>query len=177
VDYRPVNQCTVPLAGTTPNLRAVTQAVRGAYGFGQFDFFKGFWQLPLAPDCQELFSFLTEDGVFTPTRVPQGAADSALHFQLQMHEVFGEHLYESVLVWIDDVLLFASSPSDFVAKLRVFFLILRQRNLKLNASKCKLFAPQVIWCGKLIDGEAGWRRCATCRCRPPLLLSRVSFVL
>ncbi|GLD95516.1 hypothetical protein PINS_up004193 [Pythium insidiosum] len=153
VDYRPVNQCTVPLAGATPNLRAVTQAVRGAYGFGQFDLFKGFWQLPLASECQELFSFLTEDGVFTPTRVPQGAADSALHFQLQMHAVFRELLYESVLVWIDDVLLFASSPADFIDRLRVFFQILRQHKLKLNASKCKLFAPQVIWCGKMIDGE------------------------
>ncbi|KAJ0389674.1 hypothetical protein P43SY_011921 [Pythium insidiosum] len=137
-----LNQCTVPLAGATPNLRAVTQAVRGAYGFGQFDLFKGFWQLPLASESQELFSFLTEDGVFTPTRVPQGAADSALHFQLQMHSVFRELLYESVLFWIDDVLLFASSPADFIDRLRVFFQILRQHKLKLNASMCKLFAPQ-----------------------------------
>jgi transposase InsO family protein len=153
VDYRQVNQRTVPLAGSTPNLAAVTQCVRGAYGFGKFDFFKGFWQLPLDPDCREMYSFVTEDGVFTPTRVPQGAADSALHFQAQMHDCFREQLYQSVLIWIDDVLLWASSPGDFIERLRVFFAILRQRNLKLNAKKCKLFAPKVVWCGKLIDGE------------------------
>ncbi|POM68944.1 Hypothetical protein PHPALM_14828 [Phytophthora palmivora] len=153
VDYRPVNKLTVPLAGTTPNLTAVTQSVRGAYGFGQFDLFKRFWQLPLMEECQELLSFVTEDGVFTPLRVPQGASDSAMHFQLQMHECFREMLYDSVLVWIDDVLLFSTSPAEFLAKLRVFFQILRQRNLKLNAKKCTLFAPKVIWCGKVIDGE------------------------
>ncbi|POM64696.1 Hypothetical protein PHPALM_19741 [Phytophthora palmivora] len=153
VDYRPVNKLTVPLAGATPNLTAVTQSVRGAYGFGQFDLFKGFWQLPLMEECQELLSFVTEDGVFTPLRVPQGASDSAMHFQLQMHECFREMLYDSVLVWIDDVLLFSTSPAEFLAKLRVFFQILRQRNLKLNAKKCTHFAPKVIWCGKVIDGE------------------------
>ncbi|POM69604.1 Hypothetical protein PHPALM_14096 [Phytophthora palmivora] len=68
VDYRPTNKCTVPLAGATPNLSSATQSVRGAYGFGLFDLFKGFWQLPLHADSQEVFSFVTEDGVFTPTR-------------------------------------------------------------------------------------------------------------
>jgi hypothetical protein len=48
---------------------------------------------------------------------------------------------------------FSRSPSDYVVRLRVFFQILRERNLKLNAKKCKLFAPRVVWCGKVIDGE------------------------
>ncbi|KAG6618625.1 uncharacterized protein IUM83_01442 [Phytophthora cinnamomi] len=42
VDYRPVNRLTVPLAAATPNLAVVTQSVKGAYGFGSFDLFKGF---------------------------------------------------------------------------------------------------------------------------------------
>ncbi|GMF57038.1 unnamed protein product [Phytophthora fragariaefolia] len=128
VDYRPVNKMTVPLAGATPNLAAVTQSVRGAYGFGQFDLFQGFWQMPFAVESQELFSFVTEDGVFTPLRVPQGASDSAMFFQLQMHDCFRAMLYDSVL-------------------------ILCQRNLKLNAKKCTLSAHRVVWCGKVIDGE------------------------
>jgi hypothetical protein len=153
VDYRQLNQRTVPIAGATLNPTAVAQCVRGAYGFGQFDFFKGFWQMPLHPDNREMFSFTTEDGIFTPTRVPQGAADSALHFQAQAHECFRGMLYDSVLVWIDDILLFANTPADFLKRLRVFFQILRDKDPKLNANKCKLFAPRVIWRGKLVDGE------------------------
>jgi hypothetical protein len=33
------------IAGDTPNLAVVTQSIRGAYGIGQFDLFKGFWPL------------------------------------------------------------------------------------------------------------------------------------
>ncbi|TYZ69491.1 hypothetical protein PybrP1_001835 [[Pythium] brassicae (nom. inval.)] len=96
---------------------------------------KGFWQLPLHPDSQEMFSFMTEDTVYTPTRVPQGATDSALHFQAQMQSVLRSMLYQSVLVWIDDVILFARSPAEFLTALRQFFSLLRESNLKLNAAK------------------------------------------
>ncbi|OWY99025.1 LOW QUALITY PROTEIN: hypothetical protein PHMEG_00030049 [Phytophthora megakarya] len=44
IDYRPV---TIPLAGAASNLAVVVEAVRGAYGFGTYDFRKGFWQMPL----------------------------------------------------------------------------------------------------------------------------------
>ncbi len=37
-------------------------------------FFKGYWQSPLHPSCQEMFSFLTDLGVYTPTRVLMGEA-------------------------------------------------------------------------------------------------------
>ncbi|TDH74373.1 hypothetical protein CCR75_001464 [Bremia lactucae] len=47
VDYRPVNRLIIPLPGATPNLTVVTRSVIGLYGFGQFDLFKGLWQLPL----------------------------------------------------------------------------------------------------------------------------------
>ncbi|POM60741.1 hypothetical protein PHPALM_30355 [Phytophthora palmivora] len=124
IDYRPVNRVIIALAGATPNMLSVIQSVKGAYGFGLFDLFKGFWQLPLDVASQELFSFVTEDGVFTPTRVPQ-----------------------------DDLLLFARTAEHYLANLEQFFQVLRTRRLKLNAKKCVLFATKMTWCGKVVDGE------------------------
>ncbi|POM68486.1 LOW QUALITY PROTEIN: Hypothetical protein PHPALM_15352 [Phytophthora palmivora] len=125
IDYRPVNKLTVPLASAAPNLALLIESVRGACGFGTFDFYKGFWQMPLHPNSRELFSFVTDDGVFTPTRVPQEASDSAVHFQSQMNEVMKGLLFHSVLA----------------------------AKAEANVRKCKLFARHVKWCGKLIDGE------------------------
>uniref|UniRef100_H3GL52 Integrase catalytic domain-containing protein n=1 Tax=Phytophthora ramorum TaxID=164328 RepID=H3GL52_PHYRM len=85
------------------------------------------------------------------TQSVKGASDSALHFQAQMQECFRSLLYNAALVWINDILLFARSPGEVLEKLRAFFIILRQRNLKLNAVKCKLFSKKVVWCGKVID--------------------------
>ncbi|POM64809.1 Hypothetical protein PHPALM_19607 [Phytophthora palmivora] len=79
-----------------------------------------------------------------------------MHFQLHMHECFREMPYDSV----DDVLIFSKSAAELLEKLRVFCQTLRRRNLKLNAKKCTLFAPKVIWRGKVIDGE-GVPHCAS----------------
>ncbi|KAG3105674.1 hypothetical protein PI124_g13586 [Phytophthora idaei] len=109
--------------------------------------------MPLHPSSREMFSFVTEGGGFTPTRVPQGASDSAVHFQSEMNEVLRNLLFKGVLVWIDDILLYARTAGSFLEDLEKCFSIPRQRRLKLNAHKCKLFAKRVKWCGKVIDGE------------------------
>ncbi|POM63810.1 LOW QUALITY PROTEIN: Hypothetical protein PHPALM_20740 [Phytophthora palmivora] len=86
------------------------------------------------PNSSELFSFATEDGVFTPSRVPQGTSNSAVHFQSQLNEVMKELLFHSVL-----------TTRDFLENLERLFSILRHRMLKLNVRKCKLFERRVKW--------------------------------
>ncbi|KAE9290627.1 hypothetical protein PF008_g25543 [Phytophthora fragariae] len=64
-----------------PSAAIQADAFQGKKVFARFDFTQGFWQLPLHEDSRGIFSFVTPDGVYTPTRVPQGAMDSAVHFQ------------------------------------------------------------------------------------------------
>ncbi|KAJ0392740.1 hypothetical protein P43SY_006020 [Pythium insidiosum] len=135
-DYRPVNSMTVPIAGTTPNMAKVKDNVKGARALGKFDLFKGFWQFPLHEDSQEAFSFMTDEGVYTPTRA-----------------LFADKLYKSVMVWIDDVVLYAVDDDAYLEELKDFFATLRQYNLKLSVTKSTLFARQVTWCGRVLDGE------------------------
>ncbi|DBA03705.1 TPA: hypothetical protein N0F65_004122, partial [Lagenidium giganteum] len=116
-DYRPTNAQTIPIAGVMPNLLVVMVKVKGARFFAKFDLFKGFWQLMLHEESRELFSFMTNDTVYTPLRVPQGATDSPIHFQNQMQEVFRDMLYENLLVWVDDIVLFAKTCEEFVSVL------------------------------------------------------------
>ncbi|KAE9052852.1 hypothetical protein PR001_g140 [Phytophthora rubi] len=152
-DYRPVNRMTVPIAAAVPNLAVVTGRVRGAQAMAKFDMFKGFWQLPLAEDSQEIFSIKTDEGVYTPTRVPQGAVDSAMHFQSTLQEVFGDMMNHNLLVYVDDVVLYAPTHDEFLVVLEKFFRRLRESNLKLNVSKSELNAQAVTWCGKIVDGS------------------------
>ncbi|KAF1323287.1 hypothetical protein FI667_g4734, partial [Globisporangium splendens] len=152
IDYRPVNKMTVPIAGAMPNLSVISAAVYGSTCFAKFDLMKGFWQLPLHPASQEIMSFMTEDTVYTPLRVPQGAVDSAIHFQMQMQAALSPMLQRNVLVWIDDIIVFAPTIEGFLHALQEFFTIMRDRRFKLNASKSSLFQPEVMWCGKLLSG-------------------------
>ena len=60
------------------------------------DFFKGYWQFLLHKDCQEMFSFLTDTGVYTSERVMQGASDSVAYCQSTVQEMFKDILYKGV---------------------------------------------------------------------------------
>lgn len=106
-----------------------------------------------------------------------------MHFQLQMQKCFREMLYISVLIWIDDVVLFAKGPDDYLEALRQFFELLRSRRLKPNMRRCNLFAHKVICCGRPNDGTGiqhsleRLKCCNTCRNHQTGLLCKITYVL
>ncbi|GMF21916.1 unnamed protein product [Phytophthora lilii] len=59
-DYKPVNALEA-VVGIMPDLQSDLEAVKGAAFFGLFDFVKGYWQLALAEECQEMLSNMTHN--------------------------------------------------------------------------------------------------------------------
>lgn len=153
IDYRPVNQLTEPLAGIMPILPVIMEHVKGAKHFGTFDFINGFWQLPLHRDSQEILSFVTHEKVYTPTRVPQGCMDAPIYFQKTMETCFDELLYKSLLIWIDDLLLYSEDIEGYLHSLDILFSLLDKFKLKLSVEKSKLYQKSVKWCGRIVDGS------------------------
>ncbi|OWZ13443.1 hypothetical protein PHMEG_00013225 [Phytophthora megakarya] len=80
-DYRGPNSVTDTMAAVMPILSLVVENAKGMKHFGLFDFLKGFWQPLLAEVCHEFLSYMTNEKVFTPRRVPQGCRDAAIDFQ------------------------------------------------------------------------------------------------
>ncbi len=152
-DYQEVNKLVDPLAGMMPFQANILKHTQGMNFFGLFDFLKGFWQLPLSIESQEILSFMTDEGIYSPTRVPQGCTDAALHFQATMEECFKELLYSQLLIWIDDMLLFGETIEEYLDALGKFFKLLVKFGLKLSVKKSSLFEKEVTWCGRIIDGQ------------------------
>ncbi|POM80151.1 Hypothetical protein PHPALM_2050 [Phytophthora palmivora] len=82
------------------------------------DFFKGYWQFLLSLNSQELFSFLTDMGVFTPTRVLMGGTDSVAYCQATVQEMFADYLYKGLLIWLDDLLGYHSTEDGLFTLLK-----------------------------------------------------------
>ncbi|KAG4062024.1 hypothetical protein PC123_g3135 [Phytophthora cactorum] len=152
-DYWEQNEKTEVMAAAMPILSLVLENARGMKHFGLFDFLKGFWQLTLAERCQEFFSYMTDEKIFTPRRAPQGCSDAAIFFQKTMEECFASLLYEHLLIWIDDLLLYTDDMDAYLENLAEFFSLLNQFGLKLSAKKCSLYHTEVKWCGKLINSQ------------------------
>src|SRR6185503_5930970 len=83
-------------------LEAIVNNLTGSKCWFKLDAFKGFWMMPLAEDCREMFSFMTDRGVYTPRRSIQGALNSATQFQARM-----------LIVWIDDLLGYGKTLEEW----------------------------------------------------------------
>ena len=66
--------------------------------------------MPLAPEAQEVF-IVTPDGLFTPTRVPQGVLNATSYFQGVMIDLLRGL---DCKVWVDDVFYFAEDEISLV---------------------------------------------------------------
>ena len=88
VDVRPVNAQTERIIWPMPMLEVILDHLVGAAFFFTLDFFKGYWQYALDKASQEMFSFLTDMGVYTPTRVLMGGTDSVAYCQSSVQEMF-----------------------------------------------------------------------------------------
>ena len=152
VDYCPVNKATIQTFWPMPNIEAELADARGARAFSSIDFCSGYWQAPLHPDSQPLFSFMTPNGVVMPTRTTQGGTNSAANFQEKVAECFTE-LRENFKAWIDDFMIFAKDEVHLLGILRKFFSICRKRRLVVSLPKSDFYRKEAYWCGRIIDAN------------------------
>jgi hypothetical protein len=103
VDLRAVDVQCHSTAWPMPFLESIVNYFSKAKFCIFLDAFQGFWTMPLDESCREIFSFMTDHGIFTPKRSIQGACNFATQFQARMAEIFKELLYKLLIIWIKDI--------------------------------------------------------------------------
>ncbi|KAE8907373.1 hypothetical protein PF003_g8128 [Phytophthora fragariae] len=141
-----------------PVLDVVLGEREGAQVYFVLDWLMGYWHLPLHPYSQELYSFVTHRGIYTPTRVPMGATDDVAYCQRVVEGIFGDLLGDGILAWLDDILGYAEDEEALLMLLDKALTRCKSYGLKLHAKKCAFFATEVKWCGRMISAQ-GVKHC------------------
>ena len=138
-----------------PRLDDVWDAIGEAKAtyFAVLDMASGFWQLPLHPDTKHKSSFITQQGQYQWNRMPFGLSNATTTFQMTMSKVFGDLIFKSVLIYVDDIIVYSSSFDQHLKDLEQVFDRLRQHNLTLKPSKCHFAAQQVDYLGHVISKD------------------------
>ena len=77
-DCKAVNE-QVKSSGVMPNQEADMVDLLSARFFGKLDLLQGYWQMTLPEEAREILTITTSLGLFTPTRVPQGALNATAY--------------------------------------------------------------------------------------------------
>lgn len=150
-DYRELNKAIIRERHVLPKVEDTLNALCGSRYFAKIDARSGFLQLSLAEDSRHLTTFITNKGCFQFKRVPFGLSDISETFQKVMEEIL--YGLEGVKISIDDVIVHAYTLDELIVRLRRVFERCRQRNLKLNASKCEFGLTEIKVLGHVITSQ------------------------
>ena len=147
IDYRLLNVATIKDAYPLPRIDETLDALSGARWFSTLDLASGYWQVGLDTDAREKSSFLAGGGLYAWNVMPFGLCNAPATFERLMDKVLSGLHWETLLVYLDDVIVFGSSVPEELARLKQVFHRLRQANLKLKPKKCHLFKTKVSYLG------------------------------
>lgn len=93
-----------------PPINEMKAKLHGAKYFSKLDLSNAYYHLELDKDSRELTTFLSEDGMYRFKRLMFGVNCAPEIFQREMTRILKD--FPNVIVYIDDILIFASSLSE-----------------------------------------------------------------
>ena len=151
IDYRRLNARTVRDAFPLPRIDEALDALGKAKYFSCLDLTSGYHQVRMAVEDQPKTAFTSPMGLYEFTRMPFGLVNAPATFQRLMSAVLGDMAFESLLIYLDDIIVFSSTVEEHIERLSRVFDRLREHGLKLKPSKCQLFKTEVRYLGHVVS--------------------------
>lgn len=153
VDYRQLNNKTRKDAFPLPRIEESLDALANAQWFSTLDLASGYNQVPVAEEDRAKTAFCTPFGLFEWRRMPFGLCNAPGTFQRLMQRLFGDQQCRSLLLYLDDIVVFSSTVEQHLERLEVVLKRLQSENLKVKLSKCAFFQRQVHYLGHVISDK------------------------
>ena len=102
---------------------------------------------------QDYTAFSTPFGSFEWFRMPMGLSNSPPTFQSLMETVISTLIWKTVVPYLDDCIIFATTPEEHLRRIREVIVRFRAANLKINPLKCEFFRTKVQFLGHDISKD------------------------
>ena len=137
-----------------PRIEQTLEHLKGSKVFSTLDLTSGYWQVEMAEECKQFTAFTVGPlGFYECEAMPFGATNAPATFQRLMEECLGDLNLNWCIVYLDDVIVFSSTPEEHLERLEAVFKKLSDAGLKLKPSKCKFFQSSLTYLGHLISEE------------------------
>ena len=154
VDYRLLNSKTHKDAYPLPRIEEALDVLKGSKYFCSLDLAHGFHQIPMEESDIEKTAFRTgTGGLYEYTRMPFGLCNAPATFMRVMDKAFGDLNFQSLLIYLDDILVFGSTFEETLSRLEVVLSRLTELNLKVKPEKCQLFKAKANYLGHVVTSE------------------------
>ena len=154
IDYRPLNKITVKDSYRLPSIAESLDFLSGSSLFSCLDLASGYWQVEMDPDDKQKTAFATSrHGLYQFKVMPFGLCNALSTFERLMESVLSGLQFETLLVYLNDIIIPCTTFEQGLQRLEQVFRRLRQAGLKLKAKKCSLFQQEVVYLGHKVSKE------------------------
>ncbi len=136
-----------------PRIEDCLTALGGNHWFSTFDMHAGFWQIEMLEKDKQKTAFIVDGGLYKFNVMPFGLTNATATFKRYMDMVLAGLKWKSLLVFLGDVCVFATTLKQHLERLEEAFSRFRLYNLKLNASKCHVLRQELTYLGLIVTGE------------------------
>ena len=150
-DYRRLNMATEPDHYPLPNIADVTSFLHGSKIFSTLDLLKGYYQVPMHPDDIPKTAITTPFGTYTFNFSCFGLRNAGATFQRMMDDLLGDLTF--CVAYVDDILIFSSTPAEHLRHLRTVLDRLQSAGLVLRRDKCTFGVKEVDFLGHRISSK------------------------
>ncbi|KAJ9546535.1 LOW QUALITY PROTEIN: hypothetical protein OSB04_019078 [Centaurea solstitialis] len=144
IDYRELNKVTIKNRYPLPRIDDLFDQLQGATWFSKIDLRSGYHQLMVKEADVHKTAFRTRYGHYEFLVMPFGLTNAPAAFMNLMNRVCRPMLDRSVIVFIDDILIYLRTKEEHV---------LRREWLYAKFSKCAFWLQEVHFLGHLVNRE------------------------
>nr|GEZ36178.1 putative reverse transcriptase domain-containing protein [Tanacetum cinerariifolium] len=129
IDYRKLNRVTIRNRYPLPQIDDLFDQLQGAKYFSKIDLRFGYHQLRVRSEDISKTAFHTRYGHYEFLVMPFGLTNASAVFMDLMNRVFHDYLDKSVVVFIDDILVYSKSKEEHEQHPHAVLGILREKKL------------------------------------------------
>ena len=150
VDYRGLNDITIKNTFPIPRIDDLHDRLAHATIFTKLDLFSGYHQIPVHPPDRHKTAFITRYGTYEFNVMPFGLSNAPATFQTAMNTLFYDLLDNSVIVYLDDILIYSTNPREHYKHLHDVFTRLAHNQWYCKLAKCSFGQPSIEYLGHII---------------------------
>ena len=153
VDYKKLNAVTVRNSYPIPLIRDIIERVKGAKYFTKLDLRSAYNLIRIKEGDEYKTAFRTKYGHYEYLVMPFGLKNAPAVFQSFINSVLRPFLEKSVILYLDDILIYSENLEEHHKTVRDVLKKLIENNLFAKLSKCEFDKDKVEFLGHVISGS------------------------
>ena len=121
--------------------------------FTKLDIQQAYHRIRMAPGHEYKTAFKSQYGLFEYLVMPFGFTNAPAQFQAHMQNIFADLLDISVVIYLDDILIFSKTIEEHRQVVRDVLQRLQKHGLYVKLSKCEFHCSSVEFLGMIVSSR------------------------